>query len=1433
MPKEQHINTFNKGMTSDMNVIYQPDGTYRYAKNCQLISQDGNNYVIKDCLGNTLIFEINIPYTGYSGVGPTVTFGLPPMPIGFISFPNRLIVLSTNDETTNGGYGEIGEILYDTYGEGIQPRASSPTNTYSGYRPLYHHISLNFTKLHKIEGFAFNENEIHQRIYWTDNFNEPRVFDVANPIFTTYIASGSLVVGNQYMVLEGVINHNGGIHSPDAGGNVFTASITTYIDQFGGNIPTTAKVIAYYPYQLLNFTPSRSLGNIKFKEYGTGSLNCGSKIYFYRLADPSNGLYTSWSYGSSPVHVGTTNSVAAVPTNNFFDNVGGGSTNTLLNSGKSVRLDINGIDTNFPSIQLACAEYDQLVETPRQITIVDDVLITGSFMVLEHTGGTNLGALTLADITLFPASILTCKTITTDKNYILIGNIKERAEFTFDTSKITSAEISSRFAVHEYDTASCPNVLSYTDLSIYTNPTFIIQNQQYVVRSAGGGPIVYNGNNYFGNDVFEGVAGVTAVVIPAGSTLGPAVYRNKYDTFAGAVKRPEVIDNQSGFLTYKDPARDFLKKGYWANEKYRFGILFYDLKGNPMYVRWITDFTFSDYATNPICQRITTGAYDYWFLNQRAVKFSKIEIPPSIIDQISGFSIVRADRDKRIISEGMLMQTGASTVNLKPIAGPNPQTDTDWFSNATTYFSYICPDNQVAFPMTNYAVGSNLEGGFFLDATAYAANTWMKAVDVDYQVETRYMLPSTDGRTRKQKITSLATIDENVTGLNFGTGNYTFSNTTKFQAAVGAAVDNSCPSGFPSTTNIRNTKGIGGRRSIVELTATLDDFSTANSYGDLTTAGTKKLVIDTTVDKPNQYGGSSDTAIANTLYISTGHFQPINTTVKAEVFDGANYTFNNVEIWGGDCYTALADYGHSLYDITSVGNAHSWGIKFPCQCNTNYDLRRGRTIANNKMYAPAVPNGVCWNPLRLEGYSYNQGYSTNGIEFAYPGLPIDFSFATLFRYRIRFAGTKFPNEIINSFRNFFINDYKDIDGQGGKINNVICMNARVIILQDLISTVVPVLERQILSGLSGAPTTLGTGGVVDRYDPITSYFGNQHQHGLTKTEFGLIWFDMNRKAIVRMDLGTGTTEISKIDGLKGFFDEVFVDNIGNTLNPQPINSPDFSETADRPLMGVGIVGVYDPKFKMTYLTFKFKNYPSADQPLARDFTIGYYHPDNIFVSFFDVTPAIWHNHNQVVISANNPKNIPRFYGAGMPQTLFLVGDVISDLNIEYVCTTLAAVLVYATPPDPTKFTAINKTNGLWVNNQPLALAQSVAPGYLYNKIYGRVIDNELQFVINPKTANPFSVLNIEQRGNLVNVTDIYTSADNQSAADNNITGTNRWYRNIYDKICSNLPLSSTGRITNSYLLVRMVKKNWTTNPTVLTSDVRLLNYVSSFFEQKR
>jgi len=1471
---EQHINTFENGMTSDVSVIYQPNGTYRYMKNCQLISQDGNNFVIKDCMGNVKLFTINTPYSG-----TTATLGTTPCPIGFISFPDQLYVFSTNNATELGGYGEIGVFDYQPYGEGYRPEAFSRNDGKEGYKVLYHSTGLKFTQLRQIEGFAFEENASLRRIYWTDNFNQPRVLNTSDPIFDTYYSGAAdLTVGERYMVLQGAVEYDGVDYGPGlTDGNIFTCTTggTTSFTDITGPSPT-ALVIKYYPVELLDFTPARKLGSIRFDSYGSGSVYCGSKIYFYRLTKAAEGITTSWSYGSAPIHVGTMNTIPGPGSAGVYFDFAGGGQSALTNSTYSVNVTISDIDVNFDLIELACAEFDETLNVPRQITIVNSSTITGEEMTIEHNGQLNLGTLTTNDVTLFPTSIITAKTMTTNKNYILVGNITERQEYDFDKTVVPVSAYQTDYYMPVSDSSQGCTTGLFDFNWIGPNPNGnpvageILFGTKWIVSDApdAGNRVEYpvaSGTYYYTGDIFVGIAGSQAATFTGTAQARPCVSYNRYTPINGSSDRQNYIRlkeayNGAAYWNYKHPAVASHIKGYWNGEKYRFGILFYDKQGNPFYVRHLIDYTFDPQDTAGISYLDTSGTVDVVGLKVHGAVFDGIRLEKELVDNISGFSIVRAERDKRILQQCAMWQVGAdatvpSAINYYPVA-TYLQNSTRYNTNSLNRYCLICPDHNSSFPETE-ATSANFP--YFELASWFEVDTLMsnyKAKDQNNQFETQLFLESLGDSNAGQvkKIVYVEDVNEAelITGA-FNEPGAEFYNNCYIGAAL--SVNTSCVGASP--TDLGGAVARGGKKIIIKTDSTFNYFNTANDYSNLAVAGNAKANVNIVLDKDVFYGGDSEIALANTIYIQCGHYQPITDEVIADnnnTNDPAAYsylTFNDVEVYGGDAYTCLVDYGYGLFDdsgaITppsapATSDYYSYAIKFPCQLNANYDLRSGRTTAKNRMHATAT--GVAYSDaaeVRLEEFFYNEAYSSEGTPFAYAAKPLNYLFNDKFRTRIRYAGPKINGESPNSFRNFAAIDLLDLDGQGGEINNLRTKNARTVVWQNAMVSTVPIGERQVVSGLDGAETTIGTGGVVDRFDPITSYFGNQHQWGLTQTEFGYVWFDMRRKAFVALDFASGVEEISQIKGLKGFFDEVFLENSQYDQNyTEYINSPNYDIYSDRPLTGFGITGVYDPKFKMTYLTFKFQQRdtesgPTVVRSIAKDFTIGYYHPTKMFIGFYDWTPGISWNHNQLVLSVNNPKNPTKYYGANMPSTNFVIGDIIGDGTKTYICYAAGTVAAYVSPPSAFIFTEITDTDELWIHNQPVndGTYTSDAGDYQYNKFFGYVVDNECTIVINPKTQNPFSVINIEQEGNNVNFTDLYLEAGSQTASETSITATNRWYRVIWDKICSSLPSSSTGRITNSYLQLRWVKKNWTTDRRTLTGSVKVLRYIKSFFVQKR
>lgn len=1458
------INTFDKGLHQDSAYILQPDGTYRNMKNGMLISIDGNHYTVEMSAGNRVILTLTPRYLAVKTVLDKV-----PMPIGFISFIDKLVVFSTNSETTTG-YGEIGVISFTRVG----------LDFVGTYVPYYHHASLNFTKLHKIEGFSFRENDKIQRVYWTDNFNEPRVFDIANTIFTTYYTgSADLTVGKTYMVLQGAVTHAAVNYGPGlTDGNLFTASGTSYT-VFDG----TPLVIEYFPMELLDWNPNRLMGNISFVEYGTGAKNCGSSIYFYRLSSSSDGFATTWSYASNPIHVGMNNRTAYLTGIPYIDFVGNGTTTTLENSGKSVKVQIDNVDTNFDTIELCCAEYDQKTDIPYSIRIVDKVPVTSSTIIIEDNGISTLGDVTISELTLFPASILTCKTLTTNKNYNIIANTTEREEFELDLSNVTVTQFQHPLISHgDLDSCANANVPADQSPTLGANPGAgdIKPNSRYLVSAApdAANRVEYpvaSTNYYYTGDVFVGVVGSTTATFTGTAQARPCAVRNKYTRINSVsfsnddVK--EAIELKTGFWDYKDPAIAAVNEGYWSGEKYRIGLLFLDLKGNPFYVKHIKDIDFD--AINDKGGLMIEESYSgtsLYSLNTSAINISGLDIPETIMNNASGFMIVRAERDKRILTQGLMTQSIIDTVAAPDIISPAGTMNSDVsttlvnISATADIYSYLCPDYLAGFDFSNSIgkIDDNMEEAGWLTPYDFGGGAILRGQSGNYHTVYTKMFDNATkdaNSPRKFKVKSLngsgfKYYNEGDTEGNFdGNGNSYFNKFSEVSGAalVAGAEDDFCSGAVGWAANIFTV----GCKKIVLNASGIPHWNSANDYSSAAeTTNFKKLLINCVSDvtPSTQYGGTSNVALSNTLYMSTGHFQKIDAQVKADTLNGTfatgtyagenKYTFNNIEVFGGDCYVNLIDLGYGLYNsaFLPADESMAYSIWFPCECNVNYNLRRGLKVSNKDMYPSGLmawQTGAGSGPL--EDYSYNLGYNSEGIAFKYPALPNNYRFTGKFEYRLRWAGEKFPGELINSFRTFRVPDYRDVDGNKGQINNVREKDSRLFYWQDHGVGYAPILERQLVGGSAlGDATALGVTGVIDRYDVIDTTFGNQHQFGLTETEYGYAWFDMRNRAFMVMGVGSKPEEMSVIKGLQVFFNSEF-DEGDLSVGDKLYNTNDLT-IKELPLMGYGIVGVYDPKFKMTYLTFKYKEYDLVSSPddttstVNKDFTLGYNHILNAFVSFYDHCPAIWHNHNDLVLSANNPKATVTYDNHTPDNTKYVIGDTVAIDGVEYICIKDVTIVTWPGTLSGTKTNPLAVGSIYWVaiNQENQIYLQTF--GAELCKFYGKVWDFEQEVVVNFKTDLAVTAQNIQVKAIGPSSTSVYFDTDNQSASDLNISSTNRNYRFIDGSWFSSVALDSLrGRLTDYYIKIKFVHKNYVTNPATAKNVQKVTQWLKTMFVNKR
>ncbi len=1379
----EFTNTFEGGLNKDSNILLQPKGTYRDMNNGMLVSYDGNHYVVELPKGTTVSFTIPPIYNAVYTVDATI-----PTPIGFISFLDKLVVFSTNykDVVTGGGYGEIGLVTFDKDGVGT-------------YAPLYNHEDLNFSIFHQITGFTYEENDGIKRVYWTDYFNQPRVLNTLDPAFTA-IPSGEIVSGQEYMVVGGAITYDAVVYGPGiTASNIFTGTATTTFAVTDGS-PVVYK---YINLQLLNWSPDRTQPNIDFAGTVAGSLIGGCKQYFVRLST-ADGASSGWSYGTFPINV---YNIGSFSTYNFVEG-------TDVNSGTGVSLSITGINTYFDTIEVASAEYDQSSNILTRAIIFATEPITGSSMTINHTSEDG-EALDLNDLTIFPASILKVKDMTTNKNYAIIGNITEREELTSSDTRTASIADLTYYMPADNTTGSSMNAGLPKQSSSGISSGGILFNGKYVVT---GGTITYAGNVYgvgaaFG-EYFTGTFPTTTYTVTSGTPVVKAcILLKKYKSIAGFDKYKYIPLNDD-YFDYRGMAATQYLRQYWSNEVYRIGVVPYDKKGNPMYARWIDDHTVQKLSDKGGPMNNTGNIAS---LKINGLRISGLTFSAEDMAKMSGFSIVRAPRDKRYYSQGILFQTvgnggtGAGEsgkIQTQPACQIGLSNDyASQRSNIDTVFNWYSPDE-----MFNYSGQRGKEAGGY-----FSGETFIKPYGALYGTAgTNNFLTKFYGyegvESQSFKIDKYNVVDPGGSINDYYNGSIDYDN------------NNLHFSGFVNTLGLPdNGQAVGGRQVLVTLNGA-PFFPGGTSMGASSQEyNQSKPLMNYEIPKTNLYGGQSENALANTIYISTGHYQAIDSTVLSDTFVAASgsdpdrHIFNEIDVFGGDSFLSIMSFGHSLYDDVQYSPSFSYGIFYPVESHVNPYMRMGRNIEQYGMHANPS-KGIFYDisgTSRLEQYGMNDGYASDGAIFAYPALP-DGPLNSNFPYRVRWAGPKTLGESTDSFREYSQNNFRDLDGNKGQINNVRNRDGKVFYWQDHGIGYLPILERVTVSGAIGEATQLGVGGVIDRFDDFNTYFGNQHKFGLTETEYGFAWFDFRRRAFLVMSVGGGVQEVSFVKGLQTFF------NDRSLFYPTQLTNSGYElQDNDTPLLGIGISGVYDPMYKMTYMNFKWVEGEDEVPTFWEEFTIGYHHPRNVFVGFFDIKGAIWQSHNNWLVAAKNINSLPI-----AANTSYSIGNTVKKNNIEYVAIT--------------NFTTDNPISGqyqpdyvgsvYWTKTTQTNETSLLFSTTAFCKFFGYTYNSDIEFVINPKTGKPFSVDNFRHKGNDVNYDVVLCTTDDDTATEST---NSKWYRYIDKSWNSSVPLGAKGRLVDFYLKVKFTLNNYTNNPTNSRNLQKLFEFITSVFREKR
>lgn len=1132
--------------------------------------------------------------------------------IGSTCIRDNIYFFTTSTTTQNPGksdptsVGQIWELLYDQI---------SDTTTLS----LLYNNFTNFTVYHPIPHTAVlgrYENNSTQRIYWTDNYNRLRSFNVKDP------------------------------------------------QGFALNV------------DLLDVKPSVKFSKPILHEIKTGgSLPTGYYECVYRLKN-TNGSITKFSPFSNSANIVSSSEQTATGGGNFHTYYGNdGGTNT----GKSVTWKFEDLDTNYERIEVVVIFRDILGDVPSSINIIaDEPIPTSGNIFITHTGNEFPIILTLDELVAIDDTFTTCKTIATKDNRLFAANLKlERAELNYDarafrakTANALSPDVilTNNGVTNNYTLAQAEALNETSDtINNYDTANECLFKPDTAVATLGGA-----GTNI--SYEFGTIAVRADSTIELLASMGGAPFRHtnpeyNISNFNLNVKKIDNINFQEHPTNtinddIKYPYVASVMKGYERGEIYRFAITFYDKTGNPYYAKWIGDIKmpyhgsecptgnalYEDGTLVPLSAYTGSAFKDYrmsfvatkngtstCFVNQLFVKFN-VNIPVSISEQVSGYVISRVkreDSDKTVLGTGLLNQVVSDGGAL--FLPDYQQTD----AGAGSAFPYLNIDTDGSLSLQSRNLTPNFECPEFLLGNGFPGFFTGDEIRVVSRIAKSNTVVSVqlDGAGEPYIIYKYYDIDN--TAYTIGSNDFTLE-----EAGFCGRNDTFAFSGSSATWVFKNytrtdgnadasgtgSDAVGSKTMCLGLSSPIAFNAT---YG-CSQANGKKLLAQYIRSVSNQYGGNTYNQRSNNEYIACSHFRPIDNYLTV--------TTDTSYVLGGDVYSQIYDNQKEIKNWsaeglgaytggdsgTPAGNASKVSITqfFPCISSNNTDLRHGFHINKDL----DIDDGTASSSL--ESYDYNRAYSNiQDIKKLFP-KPSQINLIEEFDNRVWGSEIKINGELVDSWNSFLPDNYWDVEGSYGPINALEIMQDKMFFWQDNSFGVLSINPRSLITDTTGASLQLGTGDVIQRHDYVSTETGTKHQWSIIKSPTSLIWWDANVRKLIRFS--NSLSQLSDIKGIRGY--------LYNNTDQYLLTTDNPIYSSSLPTQGIGVHGVYDFLHNEFIITFKgiiteTSGKVSIDVP--RNFTLCFNEEVDAFTSFYSYQPNIYLTNHREIYSTDplSRKNI--------------------------------------------------------------------------------------------------------------------------------------------------------------------------------------------------
>lgn len=1109
--------------------------------------------------------------------GTTITNIVPPLtnlvPISSTNIRDEIIIFTCTDINPSGSSpSQIWRLTYDK--EVLQ---NSPTG--SVVFTLLYNNKLNFSQSFPIAPGAIVgnfENINTKKTYWCDFNNPIRNFNTADP--------------NAYFLDPGVINNN-----PKQSPSV---PILQKVNGSGGSLPSG---VYGYTYRLSN--------------------SAGTSTRFYPL--------------SNPLHIVLAQEDSTDQTfypHNTYDG--------SLNTGKSVTILISNIDTNFDNIEIAYVRRKSYTNIPDTIAIIGSIIpinkITGQ-LLFTHFGNEPEEVITIDELINPIITPDIAKTLATKDNLLLIGNVKvKKLDLDFD-ARAFRYPVSSNTT---YPTNTLPDVGD--DINPNQEPrdynNYLYQKNSTKLGGTGT------------NISYEFVTTQTYLDELLLTTLPPYKFTLRDSTTINLGINGQDYPQPNFYRNPISPYVESVLRGYQRDETYRFFFTAFDLKGNPAWSKWIADIRMpSIYMPNTSSTISTDRSLQYPLVsllpvattvaNNLGIKFT---VDTSLLtNQISGYSITRVKReqkDKTILAQGILKpvfeESRSSAINFFALFTQdslvvNSLTATAHYNKQ--YLGIISPETY----FKNFGSISSIPGtdkvefiDHLFDITASAQQLYKIAgiaLSNTRAVKAYSSIPKTINNTYK----ALGDVpNAGVVGRKFTVDSslyidswfnhpspYLFSGNNIFNINRGSQ--------YGSSSGVATQ---GGQLFGVKVSADTEDYShfasdsSANHYinTDSFAGNASRYLVNYRRELANQYGGNTLVSRSSNETILCNHYQPITsgtTIYSSNVYGGDTFIdifdqFNTRKAWLTANSQPAPDPGAGPLAVADF---------FPCESCININMRsKGTSISDYTtdttghptINSQILPDNGTFIDI-IEDGNNNPVFSNENDIMKFLPKPIPFTEQDTFDHRVYASDTKIDGEITDSWRNFKPSNYRDVDSLYGPINNIATLGANLYFWQDRGFGSIPVNRRVLIPDGTATELQLGTGLILEKHEYISNKIGSKHQWSIIGTDKAFYWYDILSNKQIRYNQN-GVEQLSDIHGMHSWLE--------NNIKKDIINN-------DNPILGKGVIGVYDYKYNEAISTF-------LDGTQGIQSTLSFSEQTQSYTSFYSYIPRLYITDKYIIISPN-------------------------------------------------------------------------------------------------------------------------------------------------------------------------------------------------------